>query len=68
MSDDAFFRHGMATLAFDAYAMQGLTGRTSLFWARSVTNEARQRMTYTPALAAHRWAIQRTDIDTKRIY
>ncbi len=68
MSDDAFFRHGMATLAFDAYAMQGLTGRTSLFWARSVTNEARQRMIYTTALAAYRWAIQRTDIDTKRIY
>lgn len=68
MSDEAFFRHGMATLAFDAYAMQGLTGRTSLFWARSVTNEARQRMIYMTALAAYRWAIQRTDIDSGRIY
>ena len=67
-SDDAFFQHGMATLAFDAYAMQGLTGRSSLFWARSVTNEARQRMIYTTALAAYRWAKQRTDIDTRRIY
>ena len=67
-SDEAFFQHGMATLAFDAYAMQGLTGRTSLFWARSVTNEARQRMIYTTALAAYRWAKQRTDIDTRRIY
>lgn len=67
-SDEAFFEHGMATLAFDAYAMQGLPGRNSLFWARSVTNEARQRMIYTTALAAYRWAIQRTDIDAHRIY
>ncbi len=67
-SDEAFFQHGMATLVFDAYAMQGLPGRTSLFWARSVTNEARQRMIYTTALAAYRWAIQRTDIDNRRIY
>jgi dienelactone hydrolase len=67
-SDAAFFRYGFATLAFDAYAMQGLTGRDSLFWARSVTNEARQRMIYTTALAAYRWATQRTDIDTQRIY
>ncbi len=67
-SDEAFFQKGMATLAFDAYAMQGNPGRTSLFWARSVTNEARQRMIYTTALAAYRWALQRTDIDTRRIY
>jgi len=67
-SDNAFFQYGMATLVFDAYAMQGLTGRQSLFWARSVTNEARQRMIYATAMAAYQWAIQRTDIDTKRIY
>lgn len=67
-SDDAFSRYGMATLVFDAYAMQGLAGRTALFWARSVTNEARQRMIYSTALAAYRWATQRTDIDTQRIY
>lgn len=67
-SDEAFFRQGMATLVFDAYAMQGLTGRSSLFWARSVTNEARQRMIYTTALAAYRWAAQRTDVDVQRIY
>ena len=68
MSDEAFSRYGMATLTFDAYAMQGLTGRNSLFWARSVTNEARQRMIYTTALAAYQWAIKRTDVDTSRIY
>ena len=67
-SDEAFHQHGMATLVFDAYAMQGLTGRTSQFWARSVTNEARQRMIYSTALAAYRWALTRTDIDASRIY
>lgn len=67
-SDEAFYRQGMATLMFDAYAMQGLPGRDSLFWARSVTNEARQRMIWATALAAYRWALTRTDIDTSRIY
>lgn len=67
-SDEAFYQAGMATLAFDAYAMQGLPGRGSLFWARSVTNEARQRMIYTTALAAYRWALGRDDVNTRRIY
>ncbi len=67
-SDEAFYRQGMATLMFDAYAMQGLPGRDSLFWARSVTNEARQRMIWATAMAAYRWALTRTDIDSSRIY
>lgn len=67
-SDQAFYELGMATLVFDAYAMQGLTGRSSLFWARSVTNEARQRMLFATALGAYQWAIQRHDIDVNRIY
>ena len=67
-SDDAFHAAGMATLAFDAYAMQGLPGKTSLFWARSVSNEARQRMIYATALAAYDWARQREDIDARQIY
>jgi len=67
-SDDAFHAAGMATLVFDAYAMQGLPGRSSLFWARSVTNEARQRMIYSTALAAYEWARGRNDVDTRQIY
>ncbi len=67
-SDDAFHAAGMATLVFDAYAMQGLPGRTSLFWARSVSNEARQRMIYATAWAAYEWARQREDIDARQIY
>ena len=68
LSDEAFFQQGMATLAFDAFAMQGLKGHPPLFWARSVTNEARQRMLFATTLAAYRWALKRNDIDTRRIY
>ncbi len=68
MSDEAFFQQGMATLVFDAYAMQGLKGKAPLFWARSVTNEARQRMIFATTLAAYRWALKRDDIDTRRIF
>lgn len=67
-SDEAFHRLGLATLAFDAYEMNGFEGRDSLFWARQVTNEARQRMLLTTAWAAYQWALQRSDIDTHRIF
>jgi dienelactone hydrolase len=67
-SDQAFFEHGMATLTFDAYDMNRFTGRGSLFWARQVSNEARQRMLLSTAWAAYQWAIQRKDIDTRQIY
>jgi dienelactone hydrolase len=67
-SDQAFHDKGMATLVFDAYEMQGFTGRTSGFWALQVSNEARQRMLLTTAWAAYQWAITRPDIDVRRIY
>ena len=67
-SDQAFRDKGMATLLFDAYEMQGFTGRTSGFWALQVSNEARQRMLLSTAWAAYQWATTRTDIDTRRIY
>ena len=51
-SDQAFFEHGMATLTFDAYDMNRFTGRGSLFWARQVSNEARQRMARIPVGAS----------------
>lgn len=67
-SDAEFYRQGFATLAFDAYEMNGFSGRSSLFWARQVTNESRQRMLLTTAWAAVQWAMARADIDTRRIY
>jgi hypothetical protein len=67
-SDQAFHGKGMATLVFDAYEMQGFTGRSSGFWALQVSNEARQRMLLSTAWAAYQWAITRPDIDARRIY
>lgn len=67
-SSDVFYREGFASLAFDAYSMQGISGKDSKFWAFSVSNEARQRLIYSSALAAYRWAIQRDDIDVNRLY
>ena len=67
-SSDVFYREGFASLAFDAYSMQGIRGRDFKFWGFSVTNEARQRMIYATAFAAYKWAIQRDEIDTKRVY
>lgn len=67
-SDDEFYKRGFATLTFDAYSMQGISGRDAGFWARSVTNEARQRMIFTTALAAYEWVIKRGDVDTSRVY
>jgi len=68
-SDEAFHAKGFATLVFDAYEMQrDLEGRGSLFWARQVTNEARQRMILRTAWEAYRWASQRSDVDTRRIF
>jgi dienelactone hydrolase len=67
-SDEEFHKRGFATLAFDAYSMQGIGGRDAGFWARSVTNEARQRMIFTTALAAYKWVVQRSDVDTRRVY
>lgn len=67
-SDEDFHRQGLATLVFDAYEMNGFSDRTSLFWARQVTNEARQRMLLTTAWSAVQWAMGRDDIDTQRIY
>ena len=67
-SDQAFHEKGMATLAFDAFDMQGLTGHSSSFWILQVSNEARQRMLLTTAWAAYQWALTRPDIDSRRIY
>ncbi len=66
--DQAFHEKGIATLVFDAYEMQGFTGRPSLFWSRQVRNEAKQRMLLATAWAAYQWALNRPEIDTRRIF
>lgn len=64
---DAFNAAGAAVLGFDAYAMNGFD-RPSAFWVLNMTYEARQRMIYTVALSAYRWAAADGRIDRRRIH
>jgi len=63
----AFHAAGVAVLGFDAYRMNGFE-RPWRFWVQNMTYEARQRMIYTSALGAYRWAITQTSIDKSRVY
>ena len=58
---------GVAVLGFDAYRMNGFD-RPSGFWVRNMTYEARQRMIFTTALGAYRWAILQEGVDASRIH
>lgn len=63
----AFHAAGVAVLGFDAYRMNGFE-RDWRFWVQNMTYEARQRMIYTSALGAYRWAITQPGIDPSRLY
>lgn len=63
----AFHEAGAAVLGFDAYVMNGFD-RPSRFWVLNMTYEARQRMIYTVALSAYRWAVADERIDSRRIH
>lgn len=63
----AFHSAGAAVLGFDAYVMNGFE-RPWRFWLLNLTYEARQRMIYTVALSAYRWAITNEQIDRRRIH
>jgi hypothetical protein len=58
---------GVAVLGFDAYRMNGFD-RPSGFWVRNMTYEARQRMIFTTALGAYRWAVRQDGVDPSRIH
>lgn len=62
-----FHAQGVAVLGFDAYRVAGLE-RNSIFWIRNATYEARQRMIYSAALGAYRWATTLESVDTTRIF
>lgn len=62
-----FHAQGVAVLGFDAYRMNGFD-RPSGFWIRNMTYEARQRMIYSTALGAYRWATTLDSIDVTRIH
>jgi len=63
----AFHDAGAAVLGFDAYVINGFD-RPSRFWVLNMTYEARQRMIYTVALSAYRWAVTDGRIDPRRIH
>lgn len=60
-------RNGFATLRFDAFEMNGLKPRTELL-LYNMSNGGRQRMIFKATLGAFRWALKRSDIDTRRIF
>jgi dienelactone hydrolase len=63
----AFHMAGAAVLSFDAYVMNGFE-HPWRFWLLNMTYEARQRMIYTVALSAYRWATTSELIDPRRIH
>ncbi len=63
----AFHQAGAAVLGFDAYVMNGFD-RPASFWVLNMTYEARQRMIYTVAHSAYRWAAADGRIDPRRIH
>lgn len=68
MAAHRFRRLGMATLMFDAFAMNRIAYLGAEFFNRKMTNEARQRMTVKVTRGAYEWALTRDDIDTRRIF
>jgi dienelactone hydrolase len=59
---------GVATLLYDAYAMNGFNYRGTMLFVLGVTNESRQRMIFKATFGAYQWAKQVAEIDTSRIY
>ena len=60
--------HGVATLLFDAYELNGFRYRGTSLFLTGVTNESRQRMILKAAWGAYRWALLNPDIDSSRIF
>lgn len=59
---------GIATLLYDAYAMNGFAYKGTTLFLLGTSNESRQRMIFKSTLGAYRWALQQNQIDTSRIY
>lgn len=59
---------GVATLLFDAYAMNGFQYRGTPLFLTGVTNESRQRMILKVSLGAYSWAQRQERIDASRLF
>lgn len=58
---------GVATLLYDAYAMNGFQYRGTALFLTGTSNESRQRMIFKVSLGAYAWAKQQPQIDASRI-
>ena len=61
-------KEGIATLLYDAYAMNGFQYKGTMLFVLGVTNESRQRMIFKVTYGAYTWAKKRPEIDATRIY
>lgn len=59
---------GVATLLFDAFAMNGFQYRGTPLFLTGVTNESRQRMIFKVSLGAYSWAKRQEGIDVSRMF
>lgn len=60
--------HGVATLVFDAYEMNGFQYRGTSLFLTGTSNESRQRMIFKATLGAYEWAIRQDAIDSSRVF
>lgn len=60
--------HGVATLLFDAYEMNGFQYRGTSLFLTGTSNESRQRMILKAALGAYHWVLRQTGVDTTRLF
>lgn len=60
--------HGVATLLYDAYNMNGFEYRGTNLFLTGTSNESRQRMILKATVGAYQWAKQLKQVDTSRIF
>lgn len=60
--------HGVATLLYDAYNMNGFEYRGTNLFLTGTSNESRQRMILKATVGAYQWAKKLKQVDTSRIF
>jgi dienelactone hydrolase len=60
--------HGVATLLYDAYNMNGFEYRGTNLFLTGASNESRQRMILKATVGAYQWAKKLKQVDTSRIF
>jgi dienelactone hydrolase len=60
--------HGVATLLYDAFNMNGFEYRGTNLFLTGTSNESRQRMILKATVGAYQWAKKLKQVDTSRIF